>query len=198
MKTLRYALAALTSTLALSGAASAQGLFNFEKTDGYVYVAGFVGVAIPDDVAGISLDTDVNYGGALGAKLPFKSLRVIHTRIEAEVSYFETGLSSSDPALALLGDASIDNLFVYGNSFADFIWKENQAAIPYIGGGLGIAITDATGVGSETNFSTHNTIGVTVPVNKLDLYAEGRFFQIYADGPNLDGFTISGGLRYKF
>ena len=192
MKSLRILLAAIASSVTLGGVASAQGLFNFEPVDGYFYLAGFVGVAVPDDVAGISLDTDVNYGGAIGAQLPFKSLNVIHTRIEAEVSYFETGLGD------FAGGPSIDNLFIYGNSFADFIWRENQAVIPYIGGGLGVAITDTDQIGSDTNFSNHTTIGLTVPINNLDLYAEGRYFQIFADGPNPDGFTFSGGLRWKF
>ncbi len=198
MTKLKLALAACVSAITLAGTASAQGLFNFEPTDGYIYASGFVGAAFPDDVADIDLDTDLNYGGALGAKLPFVSLGFIHTRIEAEVSYFEADASSADPAFAFLGDASLENLFIYGNSYGDFIWRENQAVIPYFGGGLGVAISDTTGVSSTTNFSTHNSIGLTLPINKLDLYAEGRYFTIYNDGPNLDGINLTVGLRYKF
>lgn len=193
MKMLKIALAACAGALALSGTASAQGFFNFEPTDGYIYVAGSVGVAVPDDIGAAELDTDLNYGGALGARLPFKSFGIIHTRIEAEVNYFE-----ADVTVPGLAEGSLDNLFVFANSYADFIWRDDQALIPYLGGGLGIAITDTDGVDSVTNFATHNAIGLTFPVNKLDLYTEARYFKIYADGPNLDGFTFTGGLRYKF
>ncbi len=198
MNKLRLTLIACVSTLAFAGTASAQNIFQMERTDGYVYTSGFVGAVFPDDIANIDLDTDITYGGAIGGKLPFKSFGFIHTRIEAEVSYFETDASSSDPAFAFVGGTSLDNLFIYGNSYADFIWKENQAAIPYFGGGLGIAISDAPGVSSTTNFSTHNSIGLTVPINQIDLYAEGRYFTIYNDGPNLDGINLTVGLRYKF
>jgi len=203
MKTLlKSALVSCASLLALSGTASAQGLFNFEPTEGYFYVSGFVGVAVPSSLAGVDLDSDVNYGGAVGGRLPFKSLGFIHTRLELEVSYFETTVDFDTPPDVLPTEPfdvpSIDNLFIYGNSFADLIWRENQRAIPYIGGGLGVAISDTTGVSSATNFSTSNSIGLTVPINQIDIYGEARYFKVYNDGPNLDGFNFTAGLRWKF
>ena len=192
-----FALAA--SAFLLISSASAQGFLNFERTDGYIYASGFVGASFPDDINSVDLDNDVYYGGALGAQLPFKSLGFVHTRIEVEVSYFETSIDGVAAAVVPAPQTpSVDNLFIFGNSFADLIWRENQAVIPYIGGGLGLAITDTDFTGSDTNFASHSAIGLTVPINKLDIYAEGRYFQIFVDGPNADGFTLSGGLRFKF
>ena len=188
-----FALAA--SAFLLISSASAQGFLNFERTDGYIYASGFVGASFPDDIDSVDLDNDVYYGGALGARLPFKSLGFVHTRIEVEASYFEANI---DGLAGVAQTPSADNLFIFGNSFADLIWQENQAVIPYIGGGLGLAITDTDFTGSDTNFASHSAIGLTVPINKLDIYAEGRYFQIFVDGPNADGFTLSGGLRFKF
>ena len=194
MKTLKLAIAACVSAFTLAGTASAQGLFNFEKADGFIYTSGYVGAIFPDDIGAVELDTDITYGGALGARLPFRSLGFIHTRIELELDYAEVDAEIEGVA----GSSPLENLFILGNSYGDFIWRENQRVVPYFGGGLGVAITDAPGAPSSTNFTTHNAIGLTVPVNQLDLYAEGRYFKIYADGPNLDGITLTAGLRYKF
>jgi len=171
MKTLfKSTLIACASALALSSTASAQGLFNFEPAEGYFYTAGFVGVAVPDDIAGVELDSDVTYGGAVGGRLPFKSLGFIHTRLELEVSYFEAGIDVDE----------------------DFV------ADPDFFGSVGVAISDAPGASSVTNFSTTNSVGLTVPINQLDVYGEARYFKVYNEGPNLDGFNFTAGLRWKF
>lgn len=198
-KKLMYGLLGLAAPLMMSANASAQGLF--EPAEGGWYASAFVGAGFPDDIAGIDLETGVFFGGSLGARLPFKSLGFVHTRLEAEVSYIPTGIE--DDSLAALGapagaDADFDVLFITANSYADLIWNENQALVPYIGGGLGIAISDATGFESETDFTTFQAIGLTLPINQLDLYTEGRYFTIYNEGPNADGFTWTAGLRWNF
>lgn len=71
--------------------------------------------------------------------------------------------------------------------------------------------------GSDTAFASHAAIGGTYALSEnLDLYSEGRFFRIYGaqfdrtfvgGGANLfngeldddiQGFTLTGGLRYRF
>ena len=74
-----------------------------------------------------------------------------------------------------------------------------------------------TVVGSETAFSSHAALGLTYEVTpNIDLYTEGRYFRTYgldlerrfigggADlrsgdvSDNLEGLTVSGGLRFRF
>ncbi|MEM6900443.1 MAG: hypothetical protein AAF498_13540, partial [Pseudomonadota bacterium] len=153
------------------------------------------------------IDDDVYFGGAIGAKLPFETLGFIHTRLEAEVSYSEVQVEIDDDILDdLTGfdfddleDASVDLLFIQGNSYADLKFGDDPLLIPYIGGGLGVAIVDVDGFGgSETEFVTNNSIGVTLPINKLDLYTEGRYTRIWIDGPDFDALSWTAGLRLRF
>lgn len=211
-----YGIALLACSL-LVPAASAQLL---EPAEGGWYVSGFVGAAFPDDITnvpfldtdagafvpgGIDLDNDVFFGGAVGARLPFKSFGIIHTRAELEVSYFESDISLEfDDLNAAIGNQlispaseSLDTLFILANSYADFIWREDQPIIPYIGGGLGAAVVDF-GFGTETDFTGTFAAGLTVPYGKWDFYAESRYYTIYNSGPNLDGFTTTAGIRFNF
>ncbi len=74
-----------------------------------------------------------------------------------------------------------------------------------------------TVAGSETAFSSHATIGVTYDLTPhIDLYTEGRYFRTYGldlerrfiggganlrsgdVSDNLEGFTATGGLRFRF
>ncbi|MEO0883795.1 MAG: hypothetical protein AAFY34_13845 [Pseudomonadota bacterium] len=185
---------------------AAQGLF--EPTDGDFYISGFVGGFFPDDDLGdidlddidIDIDDDVYFGGAIGASLPFKSFGFIQTRIEAEVSYTEldVGLDDdSDLGIIVPDNADFDLLFIQANSYADLKFSDDPLLIPYIGGGLGVAIADVSGI-AEGEFVTNNSIGVTLPINKLDLYTEGRYTRIWVDGPDFDSFSWTAGLRIRF
>lgn len=165
-------------------------------------------------------DTSVYFGGAIGRKLGFKFLNLVQPRIEIEASYFSTSISEVDglveafglesvdidgdgvpeiDAFAIAtGDPSFDTLFVLANSYSDLIWQEDQAIVPYIGGGLGVAIAGDIGNDTGVNFTGTTTIGATIPVGQFDFFAEGRYFRIYSSGPDFDGFTAAAGLRWKF
>ncbi|MEM6900654.1 MAG: hypothetical protein AAF583_12875 [Pseudomonadota bacterium] len=200
------------------GAATAQGFI--ERSEGNWYVSGFVGAVFPDDssiegafgvfgdsvtFSGVDFQTDVFFGGAVGGKLPFKSFDLIESRLELEVSYFNVdgelenvGTTFNQPFIMLFEEITSDVLFVQGNSYADFVWRDDQRVIPYVGGGLGVAISGDLGNATSTDFTTNVSAGATVPIGKLDLYTEGRYFEIYNDGPNFNGFTLSAGLRWNF
>ncbi|MEM9668222.1 MAG: hypothetical protein AAF950_04790 [Pseudomonadota bacterium] len=210
---MKYISARLFSVVAAIAAtslpASSQGLF--EPAEGDFYVSAFVGGFFPDDNVGgidlddlnIDLDNDVYFGGAIGTSLPFKSLGFLQPRIEAEVSYTEVDLDidgvvggpAIDPFVP--SDLDVDVIFVQGNAYADLKFGDDPILIPYIGGGLGVAIADALGE-SETEFATNTSIGVTLPINKLDLYTEGRYKRIWGDGPDFDAFAWTAGLRIRF
>ena len=164
--------------------------------------------------ANIGFSNDVYFGGAVGRKLGFKFFDIVQPRIEAEVSYFSTNVNEiegfegfeldlggidgfTEDEVVGLAD-SIDVLFVLANSYSDFIWREDQAVIPYIGGGLGVAITGNFGDDTSANFAGTTTIGATVPVGQFDFFTEGRYFRIYSSGPDFDGFTAAAGLRWRF
>ena len=208
----------------LSGAAQAQGLFGSSPADDSFYVSGFVGATFPGDAdfsgtqepdaaipaavggsvagaeANVDLDfgTDIYYGGALGYQLPFQFYNTFHPRIEIEVSYSEADVDSgafNDGIQTFSGDQT--NLFIYANNFTDIRWTDNQVIVPYIGGGIGIAIVDTdvqyfpgTVAGSPPTFAleessdiglaTHTTIGVSFAANDtFEIYTEGRYQNTY-------------------
>jgi len=82
------------------------------------------------------------------------------------------------------------------NSYNDIRWKDNQTIVPYIGGGLGLAVIDSdiqyfpnNGLftapnfavqGQDTAFTTVSTAGVTLNASeKFDIFAEGRYLKTY-------------------
>lgn len=215
--------AVLASTL-LAGAAQAQGLFNSSPAEDSFYVSGFLGAtfqseasfsgtqnpdaAIPAAVGGsvagapanIALDfgTDLYYGGALGYQLPFQFFNTFHPRIELEVSYSDVDVDSGSingGTQTFSGDQT--NLFIFANNFTDIRWADNQVIVPYIGGGIGIAIVDTdveyfpgTVAGtpppfalvsdSDIGLATHTTLGVTFAANdRFEIYTEGRYLKTY-------------------
>ncbi len=195
------------------------GIFDKTPTDGAgVYVSGFVGVALPSDTdfdgtqnpaAGVpgaaggpasidaNLDSDVYFGGAIGGRLPYKFLKTFQPRIELEISHFDSDVSSGDfngGNQTFSGNQS--QTFFLLNSYNDIRWKENQTVVPYIGGGIGVAVVDSdiqyfpnNGIftapnfavqGEDTAFTTVSTAGVTLNASdKFDIYAEGRYIKTY-------------------
>lgn len=214
----KLGLAASLAILMTAGAANAQD--DSSAPEASWYASGFVGAIIPletvdaDDVGlAVNSQTDFYVGAAFGRKLGYKFLGVIQPRIEAEVSYAPLGIEAElgdfaiDSGLTVEGVLGFDpdtvdtdgNLtFILANSYSDFIWRDNQSVVPYIGGGLGIAISGGLGVGTSTNFTGVSAAGLTVPLGNIELYGEGRYFRVYSSGPDLDGFTAAAGLRWKF
>jgi len=220
------------------------------------YVSGFVGTSLssnsdftgvsnpdagvpgPTGAAGVPLSVDVDFdsnvyfGGAVGAHLPFTFFGIFHPRIELEISSLDSDTNTgsfNNGTQTFSGNQ--DATFYYFNNYSDIIFNDDQRLIPYIGGGIGFAnVRSDVGYfpasatapvfavqGEDTAFATHTAIGATYKVNNnVGLYTEGRYFQIrgvdlerrFIGGganlfsgnvsDNIDGFTITGGLRFSF
>ncbi len=206
------------------------GIFDTDPAEGGFYVSGFVGISSPGDadfegtqapaagVPGVAgapaniqadFDTDVYYGGAVGAHLPFKYWKYFQPRLEAEISYSKSDVSTgafNGGNQTFSGNQSV-TYFLLNNS-SDIIWSEDQKIVPYFGGGIGIADynTDIqyfpnNGVAtapnfavqdSDSGFATVSTIGATYKANeKFDVYVEGRYIKTY--GIDAQRTFISGG-----
>ncbi len=211
-----FALAVLPAVL-LAPSAHA-GIFDYDPAPGGFYASGFVGISLPSDadfegvqapaagVPGVAgapanveadLDSDVYFGGAIGAKLPFKYWKYFHPRLELEVSHTSNDVASGNfngGNQTFSGDQSVTYYLI--NNSSDIIWKENQKIVPYFGGGIGIADFDSdiqyfpnNGAftspnfavrNSDSGFATVSTLGATLKTsNKLDFYVEGRYIKTY-------------------
>jgi hypothetical protein len=214
----RFLFAISTSVLglALLPASAHAGIFDTDPAEGGVYVSGFVGISLPSELnfEGIQapetgspgaagapanvradLDNDVYFGGAVGARLPFKYWKYFQPRLELELSYTDNSVSEGSfngGTQTFSGDQSV--LFGFLNSSSDIIWEDDQKIVPFIGGGLGFADVDsnilyagggATSpnfgvIGSSSNFVTHSSAGLTFKATqKNDLFLEARYYTIY-------------------
>ena len=227
-KTLRGALLATITAFAVSSTASA-GIFDFDPAEGGFYVSGFVGISAPsdadfdgvqnpetDDVPGTAgdpavieadFDTDIYFGGAIGARLPFKYWKYFQPRLELEVSYFDNDVSSgSFNGGTQTFQGSQSATFYLLNNSSDIIWDEDQRIVPYFGGGIGIADYDtnieyfpATASAptfavrnSDSGFATVSTLGATFKAtDRFDLYVEGRYLKTY--GIDAERRFVNGG-----
>ena len=228
-KTFKTALMATITALAASSTASA-GIFDFDPAEGGVYVSGFVGVSAPSDAdfegvqnpaAGVpgaagadaaieaDFDSDVYFGGAIGAHLPFKYWTYFQPRLELEISYFDNDVDSGNfngGNQVFQGDQSV-TLYLLNNA-SDIIWEENQRIVPYFGGGIGIADYSTNieyfpnnGVAtaptfavrnSDSGFATVSKLGATFKAtDRFDLYVEGRYLKTY--GIDAERRFIAGG-----
>ena len=229
-KIFKASLVALAVAFGASSTAHA-GLFDFDPAEGGIYLSGFVGASFPSSTEVDGVDLEFNdptyFGGAIGARLPFKYWKYFQPRLELEASTFESdiGLDSSalDAGQSISGDQDVK--FYLINNSSDFIWKEDQRFIPYFGGGIGIAdyetnITlsdvdgDITVSSDDTGFATVSTIGGTFKAtNQVDLYVEGRYLRTYGINDDLEdlqgdiavdvdddpqGFTLTVGTRINF
>jgi len=204
------------------------GIFDRTPAEGNVYVSGFIGGSFPGDVnfegvqapatgspgtagapatVNAEFDTDIYYGGAVGARLPFKFLKYFQPRLEAEVSYQSTDVSAGSfngGNQTFSGNQS--TFYVLVNSYSDIIWEDNQRLVPYVGGGIGVGVVETDiqyfgaaalapvfrTFGDSTNFATVSTLGVTAKVSdKIDIFTEGRYSKIY--GVDVERRFIGGG-----
>ncbi len=216
-KILKAAVLAATSAFGFSSVAQA-GLFDFDPAPGGTYISGFVGISAPGDadfegtqapVTGVpgmagapaeiqaDFDSDVYYGGAIGIRLPFKYWKYFQPRLELEVSYTESDVSSGNfngGNQVFSGNQNATYYLI--NNYSDIIWSENQLIVPYFGGGIGvgdfetdIAYFPNNGVASAPTFAvqdsdsglaTVSAIGATLKASeKLDFYVEGRYLKTY-------------------
>lgn len=226
-KIFKAVLAATVTAFAVSSTASA-GIFDFDPAEGGFYVSGFVGISAPGDAdfegeqnpaAGVpgavgaaanieaDFDSDVYFGGAVGAHLPFKYWKYFQPRLELEISYSDNdvGEGSFNGGTQTFQGSQSATFFLI-NNVSDIQWDENQKIIPYFGGGIGIADYNtnieyfpATATAptfavrnSDSGFATVSTIGATFKAtDRFDIYAEGRYLKTY--GIDAERRFVSGG-----
>ena len=228
-KAFKYAALIAGTSLTFTPAAHA-GIFDTDPAPGSVYVSGFIGGSFPSDadfegtqapaagvpgVAGAAanieadLDSDVYFGGAVGARLPFKYWKYFQPRLELEISHTDNDVSSgafNGGSQTFSGSQSVTYYLI--NNYSDITWKENQKIVPYFGGGIGIADYDTdiqyfpnNGVATVPNFAVQNSgsafttvsaLGATLKATeRFDLYVEGRYLKTY--GLDAERTFIDGG-----
>lgn len=230
---MKTAIRSLVIAAALASPAQAGGLFNFDPAPGGVYVSAygggnfvpgsfFTGVSNPDagvpgptGVAAVPItvnleyDTGYQFGGAIGAQLPFRYWGVFYPRLEVEVSYTkldvnEGSFNGGDQIFS--GDQS--TTFILLNNYSDIKWSENQRIIPCVGGGFGVALVRSdvgyfpaaaltpgntfAVTGEDTAFASHIAAGLSAPFGEsAEVYVEGRYTKIYS--ADLERRFVGGG-----
>ncbi len=135
-----------------------------QEVDGGLYITGRLGVALPSDfklegvqdpqapspgmvgapaIVDVGLQNEITFSGAIGYKFPKRILGVIQPSLEVEYSYANpdvSGGSFNGANQAFSGDVEVQTFTA--NVQADFIFKDNQRVIPFLGGGIGIADTE--------------------------------------------------------
>ena len=218
LKIIKVSGLAIAASLCMAVSALAQSLFDTTPAEGNWYASGFVGVGLPLDaefdgvqnpVAGIpgaqgapaivdaDLETDVFFGGAVGRRLGFKFFNILQPRVEVEVSRISSDVQGGtfNDGDQIFGGSQETN-FVFLNNYSDVIWEENQAVVPYFGGGIGVAFTDNNityfpnnGVATaptfavqsdDTTVATLSAIGATFNfIEGIEVYSEGRYYRTY-------------------
>jgi len=189
-----------------------------DPAEGSVFVSGFVGASFPLDVdfdgtqdpaAGVpgvagadanieaGFDTDIFYGGSVGARLPFKYWKNFQPRLELEISGFDGDVSGGNfngGDQVFSGNQGVTFFLI--NNFSDWQWRDDQLIVPYFGGGIGVAnvdtdiqyfpnngiATDSTFAlqGGDTDLATVSAIGLTYKGNeRFDVYTEARYWTVY-------------------
>ena len=224
-KVFKASLVALTTIFGLSSTAQA-GIFDFDPAEGNFYVSGFGGIVFPFDAELEGVDADLDnaayFGGAIGARLPFKYWKYFQPRLELEVSRYNADFAGGDfGGLTGSGDQSATFFLINNNS--EIIWDENQRIVPYFGGGIGFADYDTevsftdgalteSASSSDTGFATLSTLGANFKATEqFDVYVEGRYLRTYGVNEDLEGdlgvvdvdgdpegFTITAGVRFNF
>jgi outer membrane protein with beta-barrel domain len=96
----------------------------------------------------------------------------------------------------------ISNQLIYGT--ADAVYRFQSAAStrfrPYLIAGLGIYNSKATGDdalgGSSTNFGLNAGAGLDFRAGSAALFLEGRFHNVFSDGPNVKFIPLNFGIRF--
>jgi opacity protein-like surface antigen len=110
-----------------------------------------------------------------------------------------------DGTFSQFGDESpldIKSQLIYGTVNAVYRFESSEASSfrPYLIGGGGIYNSKETGSdalsGSTTKFGVNAGAGVDFNVGGAGLFVEGRFHDIFVEGPNLQFFPINVGIRF--
>jgi opacity protein-like surface antigen len=190
------------------------------------YVFGNMGYAMPDntDYGNITSNVEVESNDALAGGVGFGTQFSPNLRLEAEYFYIDNSVRSSmgNPNLVSGTDFDINTHHVFANMILDL---GNYGIVPYIGGGIGTAIANASldytisRFDSQYNtYYTHHSAsettlafagqvkaGVSLPIgNTIDLFggyrgvysADQKFKDVVLNG----GFVhvAEGGIRFRF
>jgi hypothetical protein len=96
----------------------------------------------------------------------------------------------------------IHSQLIYGTVDAVYRFASSKESSfrPYLIGGGGIYNSKETGSdalgGSNTKFGVNGGAGFDVPVGGAVLFLEGRFHDVFVEGPNLRFFPINVGVRF--
>jgi hypothetical protein len=96
----------------------------------------------------------------------------------------------------------IQSQLIYGTVDAVYRFASSKESRfrPYLIGGGGIYNSKETGSdalgGSNTKFGVNGGAGFDVPVGGAALFLEGRFHDVFVEGPNLRFFPINLGVRF--
>lgn len=216
-KMFKAAILAAITAFGVSSSAQA-GIFDLDPAKGGFFASGFVGISLPGDadfdgiqapaagVPGVAgapasiqagLDSDIYFGGSVGARLPFKYWKYFQTRIELEISRAESDVSDGNfngGNQTFSGEQAVTYFLI--NNSSEVTWRSNQRIVPYFGGGIGIADFDTdiqyfpnNGVATSPTFAvqssdiglaTVSTIGANLKAtDRFDIFVEGRYFKTY-------------------
>jgi len=96
----------------------------------------------------------------------------------------------------------IQNQLIYGTANAVYRFESSRESRvrPYLIGGLGIYNSKATGSdalgGSTTKFGLNAGGGIDFKAGGAEVFLEGRFHDVFVNGPNIEFFPINFGLRF--
>lgn len=161
------------------------------SSDSKYYLGGNIAPFIPFDD-----DLDIGFGGGIFGGYKFTE------NISAEIEVFDYfgGSETDDLGYNYFG-ATANGVYRYyidpGNSDSLYV---------FAGLGIGVGNADPTGdvaddldLDSETGFLLQGKGGVGYPVgDKVDLFAQTKFFSIFIDDEDADGLAIDLGATYKF
>jgi opacity protein-like surface antigen len=153
--------------------------------------------------------TDFSLGAGIAVPLgDFDDVVKIGWQGMAGVSFWPQSLPVGihvDGSFSQFGDESpldIKSQLIYGtvNAVYQFETSEASSFRPYLVGGGGVYNAKETGSdalgGSTTKFGVNAGAGVDFKVGGARLFVEGRFHDVFVEGPNLQIFPINLGIRF--
>jgi hypothetical protein len=167
---------ALIGVLASSRVANAQAQFSLGG-----------GVSIPTGTFGDAFKTGFH---GLGAVSFVPTGSPVGIQIDGSYTQFKTDVSGSDAKLQLIAGTA--------NVVFKFPTAEGSKFRPYLIGGGGVynAKPKNPDLDGQTKFGFNAGAGFDIQAGSAALFAEGRFHDVFTDGPNLKYIPITVGIRF--